>query len=332
MPRRRAAPRLYLDPGRRQWVVRDGPDFVRTGCVESNRGGAEKFLGRYLARKHTPERGPAPLIADVLAVYAREHVPYIAGRQNTAYNLGNLARFWGDKKLSEVTAANCRAYAAGRPSDGGARRDLEVLRAAMGYWHKNYGPLPAIPIVTLPARAPPKDRWLTRSEAARLLWAARRTPHLARFILIGLYTGSRPGAVLGLTWEQVDLAAGVLHRKPAGRADAGKKRSPPVRLGRRIQTHLRRWQRECGAYGGYVCHYDGRGVAKLRRSFPQAVARAGLGAGVTPHTLRHTRATWLMQAGVGIWEAAGHLGMTPEVLEKVYGHHSAEWQKRAAEV
>ena len=30
---------------------------------------------------------------------------------------------------------------------------------------------------------------------------------------------------------------------------------------------------------------------------------------VTPHIMRHSRATWLMQAGIDPWEAAGHLGM-----------------------
>lgn len=52
---------------------------------------------------------------------------------------------------------------------------------------------------------------------------------------------------------------------------------------------------------------------------------------MTPHTLRHTRATWLMQAGVDMWEAAGSLGMTVETLQNTYGHHHADFQKRAAE-
>jgi hypothetical protein len=39
-----------------------------------------------------------------------------------------------------------------------------------------------------------------------------------------------------------------------------------------------------------------------------------------------------MQAGVPIWEAAGHLGMTVKILEEVYGHHHPDWQRRAADV
>jgi len=48
---------------------------------------------------------------------------------------------------------------------------------------------------------------------------------------------------------------------------------------------------------------------------------AKLGGDVTPHTLRHTAATWLMQGGADIWQASRLLGMTVETLERVYGHH-----------
>ena len=53
---------------------------------------------------------------------------------------------------------------------------------------------------------------------------------------------------------------------------------------------------------------------------------------MTPHVLRHTRATWLMKAGVDMWEAAGALGMSPEMVSRTYGHHHPDFQKKAAEV
>jgi integrase len=40
---------------------------------------------------------------------------------------------------------------------------------------------------------------------------------------------------------------------------------------------------------------------------------------VVPHTLRHTAATWLMQRGVPAWQAAGYLGMSTEMIERVMG-------------
>jgi len=57
---------------------------------------------------------------------------------------------------------------------------------------------------------------------------------------------------------------------------------------------------------------------------------ANLPKAVTPHTLRHTAATWLMQAGVDKWEAAGFLGMSVEMLDRVYGHHHPDHLRTAA--
>jgi integrase len=330
MPRRKSAPRLYLDPKRKQWVVRDGQEFIRTGCIESDRRGAERQLAEYIALKHQPERSPTPLIADMLTVYAREHVPNTVSAVNTAYNLASLGKWWNGKRLNDVTPMNCKAYGIGR-SQSARRRDLEVLRAAINYWHRHYGPLPAVPAIILPPKPVARDRWLTRTEAALLLQAARRTQHLARFILLGIYTGSRSSVILGLTWEQIDLGAGVMYRRPAGKAEDKRKRTPPVRLGRRILTHLRRWQRLDGARG-LLCHYNGKKVGYMHTAWPHAIDRAGLDHSVTPHTLRHTRATWLMQAGVDMWEAASSLGMTVQILSEHYGHHHRDFQKRAAEV
>jgi hypothetical protein len=53
-------------------------------------------------------------------------------------------------------------------------------------------------------------------------------------------------------------------------------------------------------------------------------------AGSNLQTLRHTAATWLMQAGVDRWEAAGFLGMSVEMLDRVYGHHHLNHLRKAA--
>ena len=327
MPRRKSPPRLYLDRG--QWRIRDGEDRIRTGCVESDRVGAERFLAEYLGAKHAPAPSHDPLIADILLAYGREHVPQTRASKNSAYNIGNLSKWWGTKKLSGVTSSSCREYA-GTKSSSAARRDLEILRAAINHWHREYGPLPSVPAVILPAKAEPRDRWLTRTEAAQLLWAARRVPHLARFILLGIYTGTRSGALLALRWDWVDLNAGIMLRRAPGTSESVTKRTPRVRLGSRIKAHMRRWKRLDGQSCVYVCHYNGQRITKLRRSWMTAVRSAKVQA--TPHTLRHTRATWLMQAGVDKWEASGHLGMSLETLERTYGHHHPDYQTVAAEV
>lgn len=329
MPRRKAGPRLYFDRTRKQWVIRDGTAFIRTGCALADSAEAERQLTEYLGKKHRPQPGQNPLIADMLIAYGNEHAPQKRSAKNIAYTIGNLATFWGEKRLTEVTARNCRDYADGR-TQAAARRDLETLRAAIGHWHREYGPLASIPAVVLPPKPEARDRWLSRSEAAQLLWANRKIPHLRRFILIGLYTGTRSGAILTANWDWVDFERGVMRRRQHGQSENSQKRTPPVRLGARILAHLRRWHK-MDSGKGFIVNYDGRPVKKLRRSWTTATKRAGL-ENVTPHTLRHTRATWLMQARVDPWEAAGALGMSLEMLTRTYGHHHPDWQKAASEV
>ncbi|WP_022720577.1 tyrosine-type recombinase/integrase [Rhodopseudomonas sp. B29] len=78
--------------------------------------------------------------------------------------------------------------------------------------------------------------------------------------------------------------------------------------------------------------HDGQPLAgKIRSAWEGILEDAGLGDDVVRHSLRHTAATWLMQAGVDLWEAAGWLGMTVEQLEANYGRHHPDFQEDAAE-
>jgi len=265
----------------------------------------------------------------VLLVYSKEHLPHTRAVKNAAYNVLSLARWWGDKRTADVTALNCRAYAEAR-TPSAARRDLQTLQAAIGYWHKHYGPLPALPAVVMPPAEQPRERWLTRQEVARLLRAARQcSPYLVRMILIGFYTGSRLRVILRTEWSWIDLEQGLMLRRAPGTTET-RKRTPPVRIGHRLLAHLRRWRRLDDPRCPYVCHRDGRLINGPHHSWRKAVRLAGLDSDVTPHALRRTRATRGMQQKVDPWQLAGHLGMNLQTLLRVYGKHSPDHQKDAA--
>lgn len=330
MPRRASGPRLYLDKKRRQWAIRDGSNFIRTGCSEAQLEWAEKLLAKYIAAKYVPAKSDDPPIADILLFYLKDKVTGMKSR-SAKYNVSNLAGFWGDKTLADVTSANCKAYAKGR-TQSAARSDLEKLQSAIRYWHAERSALTVVPAVWKPARNEPRDRWLTVPEAARLVKAAKRAEHLKRFVMLGLYTGSRAGVLRNLEWSWIDLEAGTMRRRARGVSETANKRTPPIRLPRKLKHFLRRWKAADDGKVKYVVHYNGQPIKRDPwRSWKEACKAAGL-VGVHPHVLRHTRATWMIQRGVPPWQAAGYLGMTVRVLEQTYGHHSPDWQADAADI
>jgi integrase len=79
-----------------------------------------------------------------------------------------------------------------------------------------------------------------------------------------------------------------------------------------------------------VLHINGKRIGNIKKGFAAACRRAGL-QNVSPHTLRHTAATWLMQAGIPHWQAAGFLAMSEKTLRDVYGHHHPDYLRDAAE-
>ena len=114
---------------------------------------------------------------------------------------------------------------------------------------------------------------------------------------------------------------------------ATNKRQPPAPIPPRLLAHMWRWHR-LGLVGGHFVEFNGKPITSVKTAFSRAVKLAGLspeGGKIIPHTLRHTAATWLMQRGVPIWQAAGYLGMSAEMLDRVYGHHSPDHLKGAVE-
>src|SRR5262245_16062851 len=243
--------------------------------------------------------------------------------------------------LVEVNGNLCREFVKTRTTPTAAREDLVVLRSAINH-HRREGHCEKIVSVVLPAKPVGRARWCTRSEAARLLWAAwrfremqkgqptdRRTRrHVAKFILVALYTGTRAGAVCAAALEPtegrgwIDLAKGIFYRRPAGERES-KKRRPPVPLPERLLVHLRRWRR---LGQRFAAEWTGDPVKDCDKAFRNVASAAGL-PDVTPHVLRHTAATWLMQLGTDKWEAAEYLGMTAEQLDETYGHHHPDHLK-----
>lgn len=352
MPRRNRGPRLVFRRDRGLWYVRTYQggrgQWKSTGTAD--RGQAEIELALFIRRQvgHNAPRDPEGFqIIDVLEDYAYERAMKTAAPDRIAYAVAALGGFWGDLAVIDVSEATCAAYACQRGvSDGTVRRELGVLRAAINH-AVAHGRLTRTVKVWLPSKPPPRDRWITRREAAALLREARRDRrcrlYLPLFILIGLYTGARKEAILSLRWPQVDLERGRIDFNPPGRRRTTKGR-PVIPIPRGLYWFLHK-ARQRGSDLGYVVHRDGRPVADIKRGFATAAVRTGLcetieaadgivvrRANVSPHTLRHTAGTWMAQAGVDLFQIAGYLGHSYARTTELYAHHHSDHlaQARAA--
>lgn len=352
MPRPSKGARLHKFAHRPYWYIRDtGQPDRSTGCT--SREEAEKTLAAYIATKGREGAANEPTnvtCGEVLAIYAEEYAPTVAAPERLGYAIEALLPFWGNLKVSHVKGETCRRYAKTRKkvvardpetkeaiefapiSPGTIRRELNTLQAAINYCHKE-GFLTSAAVVTLPEKPEATERWLTRDEAARLLWAAykgHKARHLARFILIALYTGTRKDAILRMGFEPnavggwFDLDRGIMFRRSDAERQT-KKRRTPARIPRQLAAHLRRW-RESGAT--WAVEYQGARVGDVKRAFSKAVQDSDV-APCTPHTLKHTAITWALQNGASVWDAAGFFATSAETIEKVYGHHSPSFQATA---
>ncbi len=343
MPRRNRGPRLQWHRNRKSWYIvwtERGRSRERSAGTQ-DRAEAEIALADFI---HQTNRGSGPrdpaqiLVTDILADYVQDRAGEIASPGRIAAAVKALVPFWTGATIAGITKETCRAYvrSRGRLSAGTTRRELGVLRAAVNHAHRE-GRITRVVAVHLPDRPEARDRWLTREEAAALMRAALREPrvrlYLPLFIAIGLYTGARKTAILSLRWPQVDLQAGRLDFHAPGERRTNKRRAR-IPIPSKLLGHLRR-ARKRGDDLGFVVNDNGLRLGDVKRGFNSACKNAGLPTRgvdkVTPHTLRHTCATWLMQRGVPIWDAAGYLGMSRETLERVYGHHHPDFLRGAAE-
>jgi len=360
------------------WYIIDGDRRISTGLDAKDTAKAKEELERHIRSRFVQPPGEEYYVQQALDLYKHDVAPGHTKPENTYQHLDRLLEFFKGRTCDSVTREVTNAYQnwrchTGKPFLGEpprirrpvqpstVRRELATLQALLNHAYESRKLKHPVPI-TLPQKSAPRERWLTTSEAARLLlgstgcilapysdiatrterWTIWRreeavtSRHLARFILIGLRTGTRHAAINGLGWRphtdggHFDLERRLMFRAASGALQTNK-RQTPAPIPDKLLRHLRRWKRQANSL--YVVSAPGHEDAKLQRvtkAFGRAVERAGLGRDVHPHILRHTCVTWLMQAGRPAWEVAGFVGMSAQMVQDNYGHHAPEYLRDTA--
>lgn len=230
---------------------------------------------------------------------------------------------------AEIQSYHVRQYLRSRKDAGAAlstiNKEIGLLSRAARYMSEERGCDVTNPALGLKQREPEgRVRWLTKAQAQRLVDLAGqlgpRAGHLPALITLALNTGMRKGELLGLEWTRVDFVHGLIYLE-AGHTKSNKRRSIPInRLAwEALQSQLAMTVMNGPVKGRFVFG----GVKDVKRSFTHACQLAGI-EDFHFHDLRHTFASWLVQAGAPLTEVRDLLGHASIEMTERYAHLAPE--------
>ncbi|MBN1918848.1 MAG: tyrosine-type recombinase/integrase [Verrucomicrobia bacterium] len=254
-----------------------------------------------------------------------------------------LSRLAPDYEPRHVDAALIRSFFTslytGRRAKATIARKIASLRAFFEYLRRR-GLVAHNPVRSM--RDPSErrlPRCLGRDEARRLV-EAPSGDSLAevrdRAILEVLYsTGMRVSELVGLDRDRLDQAAGVVKVRGKGRKERLTMLGDPARDALRAYLgHPKRRPSDAAVDAVFLNLRGGRLTARsVARLVSVYVKRAAIASGVSPHALRHSFATHLLEAGAGlrdIQELLGHSALsTTSLYARVSDAAAREAYRRA---
>ncbi|OQW71092.1 MAG: hypothetical protein BVN33_16680 [Proteobacteria bacterium ST_bin13] len=323
MPNPRSDPQYEI-------VKHRGKFSVAVGHGETRRrfstGTDDAGLARVIAEKifQTLDAPASDRVEDLWRLYLTERTKdgRDTARQENAWK--RLAPFFAQRFGYDVTKDDCREYAKLRCRQGAAigtaRTELELLRACLNL---RYGK--GNTHVWTPPQSTPRSRYLSRDELETLL-AHVNTPHVRLFIILAVATGARMGAILDLTWDQVDFKHKTINFNAAGREQSNKRRAE-VPINSRALAALE--EAAPAALTNHVIEWDAKPLKSIKKAIRMAAERSGIPC--SPHVFRHTAGVWMAQADVQMQKIAQFLGHTSfRVTERTYARYSPSFMKDAA--
>lgn len=230
----------------------------------------------------------------------------------------------GDASLSAIDREvidQLRGMKAEEQSESTADRYMALLRSILKKAADDWQWIDKAPKVPMYRPERPEPRWLTHAEFDRLV--KELPPHLKSAAQFAVLTGLRMRAMLSLRWDQVDLKA---KRAWIGKADMKGKQSHGLPLSPDAITVLTGMPRK----GPWVFQWRGKRVGDCNgKAFKDAVKAAKV-APLRWHDLRHTWASWAVQAGVSLHEVMMLGGWKSLAMVMRYSHLSQDHLAGAA--
>jgi integrase len=193
-----------------------------------------------------------------------------------------------------------------------------VIRAILNVARDEWGWLEKVPKIPLYGQEPTDYQWLTREEFAALL--THLPPHTRQLARFAVATGLRRTNITHLRWSQVDLKRGHVHVNPT---EAKGKKGLQVPLNDDALAILSEQQSAEKPSKVWVFPYHGEPVYQVSTKAWREAVKKIKRKGFRFHDLRHTWASWHVQAGTPLHALQALGGWSSPVLVARYGHHDS---------
>lgn len=296
----------------------DGKRHRRT-LYSSNRASAEAEARIVWARADATPWNVGRIVNGYIDDFAKENPPSLQRRRD-AWKAMRV--FWEDVDPSQIDEDMCRDYYEEREvADATLRYELLMLSTALN-WALKKKHITSRPQLWLPPKGEYRVRYLSETEFEKF-YQAVRAPHARLYVLLGLNTLARPGAILDLKWRQVDFGRQQIELNPPGRKQTSKKR-PIVPMNEPLREAL--MEAYEARQGSYVIERGAERLGSIKKAFQAASQRSGVKA--TPYTLRHTGAVRAAENGVSMAELAQFMGHDDDrTTQKYYARFSPGYLK-----
>ena len=240
----------------------------------------------------------------------------------------NFQLFFGNIILRSITPQHSEKYKVERLKTSApvtVNIELRCLRSALNI-AKRWNLVESNPFSSLKqCPVPEKSPTFFSKGNLRLLVDSIKVQWLKEIVLFAVMTGMRESEILHIRWQDIDFKRKIIaiQSNNSFRTKNGKNRFIP--MNKTLYSLLKNKSKY--KTSDYIFTLDGGLIKRERVSvrFKREIKKAGIkDSSLHFHSLRHTFASWLVQAGVSLYEVQKLLGHSSPIVTQIYSHLAPE--------
>jgi integrase len=279
---------------------------------------------------------PGIKLADLFDTWKRIKAPDLAPNTLKTHEgafRNHLLPWFGNVRVEDLKTVAILNYRAARlsekkpPAPSSLNQEVNTLQEILNFGEVKEitrNPIPRGAVKSLAVDQ--KTNVFEPGEWSAFIEAAESDPELrdaAPLWRLKLLTASRIGEMMGLTWGAVDFERGLIAIRQPKTRNKGL-RVKTLTLTPAMLAVLATVPRGIGDAHVFTLKGLPWDMYQLRKRFERTVSLAGLVGDWSPHSIRHTAATWARKAGTPLDRVAELLGHAGLGLVRRYAHFSVE--------